>query len=376
MAKYDIVIGSNFGDESKGTIVARIAKEHKDEKVLNVLTNGGSQRGHSVLTEKGQHVFKHFGSGTPFGAKTCFAESFILNPMQYIKEKQEIENTFGIKVPRAARHPLCKWSTPFDMMVNQIESQTNWTGTCGMGIWTTICRYNDPTFNNITFSEFNTFEHEQKVMFLTNVRSYWEKSGKLENKAFSLYKDAWYSQDLIEHFIKDCFEMFFDTSDSLWDYSPKGQYDHVIYENGQGLLLSDNGIDDKEKTPSFTGMNIFKSMPTSSSWFRPTDNFNIHYVTRPYITRHGSNVFEDKKIDCNLNKSTEINQFNDWQHELKYSNLDIKNLKQRVYQDASTFDGTHVNNIILDVTHCDEFDREREFRKMFHTCNFYDSAKV
>ena len=40
MAKYDIVIGSNFGDESKGTIVARIAKEHKDEKVLTLESLG------------------------------------------------------------------------------------------------------------------------------------------------------------------------------------------------------------------------------------------------------------------------------------------------------------------------------------------------
>ena len=94
MAKYNIVIGANAGDEGKGTIVARLAKDTKG-KVLNVLTNGGAQRGHSVLTDHGQHIFKHFGSATPFNAYTYFAESFILNPMQFIDELKEIKELYN-----------------------------------------------------------------------------------------------------------------------------------------------------------------------------------------------------------------------------------------------------------------------------------------
>lgn len=46
--KARIVIGANYGDEGKGTVVARYSKNSYN--VLNVLTNGGSQRGHSILT--------------------------------------------------------------------------------------------------------------------------------------------------------------------------------------------------------------------------------------------------------------------------------------------------------------------------------------
>ena len=53
-----IVIGSNYGDEGKGTVVASYAK--RSDSVLNVLTNGGAQRGHSILTEDGSITFQHF----------------------------------------------------------------------------------------------------------------------------------------------------------------------------------------------------------------------------------------------------------------------------------------------------------------------------
>jgi adenylosuccinate synthase len=42
-----IIIGSNYGDEGKGTVVATYTKQLSN--VLNVLTNGGAQRGHSIL---------------------------------------------------------------------------------------------------------------------------------------------------------------------------------------------------------------------------------------------------------------------------------------------------------------------------------------
>ena len=41
----DIVIGANLGDEGKGSVVASLTKA-TDGEVLNVLTNGGSQRAH------------------------------------------------------------------------------------------------------------------------------------------------------------------------------------------------------------------------------------------------------------------------------------------------------------------------------------------
>ena len=85
MRKASIVIGANYGDEGKGTVVATQTK-HAEGSVLNVLTNGGAQRGHSILTEDGSMTFQHFGSGTYHGADSYYSRFFILNPMQFVKE--------------------------------------------------------------------------------------------------------------------------------------------------------------------------------------------------------------------------------------------------------------------------------------------------
>ena len=57
-----IIICANLADEGKGPVKSTITK-NADGKVLNIITNGGSQRGHSRLTENGSFTFCHFGSG-------------------------------------------------------------------------------------------------------------------------------------------------------------------------------------------------------------------------------------------------------------------------------------------------------------------------
>ena len=84
-----------------------------------MLTNGGAQRAHSILTKNGSFTFQHFGSGTYHGADNYFSEYFILNPMQFVKEYNELRNR-GVKIGKIYRDPKCMWSTPWDMMANQI----------------------------------------------------------------------------------------------------------------------------------------------------------------------------------------------------------------------------------------------------------------
>ena len=74
-----------------------------------------------------------------------------------------------------------------------------------------------------------------------------------------------------------------------------------------------------------------------------------------------------------LNKSSEINGFNEFQHDFLYNDLDLFDLKDRIIRDLKK---VHKDKFILEVTHCDELDRETEFKKIFENCNFYDSAKV
>ena len=49
--KIEAVIGANYGDEGKGLLTDFICKNNSDSLV--VMTNGGSQRGHTVEHEDG-----------------------------------------------------------------------------------------------------------------------------------------------------------------------------------------------------------------------------------------------------------------------------------------------------------------------------------
>ena len=89
-----VVIGANFGDEGKGTAVDyftyQFYKEYKNTVV--VLSNGGSQRGHTVtLPSGGRHIFRHFGSGSFFGAYTYLPKYYIVNPMNWAEEHKAME---------------------------------------------------------------------------------------------------------------------------------------------------------------------------------------------------------------------------------------------------------------------------------------------
>ena len=360
--KVDAVIGSSFGDEGKGTITARLAFESKkeDKKVLNVLTNGGAQRGHSVTLATGTQIInKHFGSGTYFGADNYFYKTFILNPMQFVKEGGQAQCFI---------HPECIFTTPFDIMANQIIERKRNAGTCGMGIWQTITRYKDCPFST-TFKHFIESETFEKIQLLKGIREWYERDLTIPKD----YSEAWHSDGIIMHFIEDCKTMSLKCKFGL---SPKEMhsFDHVILENGQGLLLNDEGKDDKDATPSKTGMDIINDFCLTYNLQNP----NIHYVTRPYITRHGakSRDFLGKtkleNIGIDFTGDREINKGGEFQGNFEYGNLDIRELYKRVVNDfnKSVIKGS---KMILDVTHHDQMPRDW---KGFENVNYWTNPVV
>ena len=90
MKDIKIVIGANFGDEGKGKLTDYYTKNA--DNCIVVCSNGGAQRGHTVLKSDGtRHVFHHFGSGTLNGADTYLPEDFILNPLVFREEWEELK---------------------------------------------------------------------------------------------------------------------------------------------------------------------------------------------------------------------------------------------------------------------------------------------
>ncbi|MDE6789018.1 MAG: adenylosuccinate synthetase, partial [Ruminococcus sp.] len=157
-----VVIGASYGDEGKGLMTDYFCK-NTDKPCITLLHNGGPQRGHTVISENGfRHVFHHLCSGTFAGSDTYFADSFIINPLIFAEEHSEIKPNTKIYCS-----PKCMWSTPFDMMLNQIIEDSRGDkrhGSCGYGIWETIVRYNNT--KTVAFPEFISMNKSNQVKYL------------------------------------------------------------------------------------------------------------------------------------------------------------------------------------------------------------------
>lgn len=361
--KARIVIGANYGDEGKGTVVATYTKT--GGHVLNVLTNGGAQRGHSILTEAGSMSFHHFGSGTYHGADSYYSRFFILNPMQFVQEYESL-----IVKPRVIyRDENCLWTTPYDSMANLIsEQQKGRHASCCMGIWNTIKRTKDMGFMPFDWfvSDENRVNPTGQEIYLRKVKKYYEDSMEIPEN----FRSVWDSPVLVQHFINDCIFMREHTTSQKENVllSNTG-YDEVIFENGQGLLLCDTGRDTYDTTPSNTGILYSLKLLEGVN----VESVTAHYVTRPYLTRHGDGHIQlgtERKFLSSGVAEDRTNRTNEFQGKFRYGILDIPTLKERVAEDARGV------KFELEVTHCDEMDRVEEFKKLFNKVNTYDSPLI
>ena len=358
MRKASIVIGANYGDEGKGTVVATQTK-HAEGSVLNILTNGGAQRGHSILTEDGSMTFQHFGSGSYHGADNYYSRFFILNPMQFVKEY----NTLIVKPKHIYRDKNCRWSTPYDSMANMLMEQAKGRhASCGMGIWNTVRRW-ATTDTALPFDDFVKMEYPHNQVYLDKVKKYYENMISIPSE----FVDIWDSDILKLHFIEDC--KFMAEHTEVKELLELTQ-DNLIFENGQGLLLCDTGKDTYDTTPSNTG--ILYSLLLLKEL--KVDDVTAHYVTRPYLTRHGDGHLQHQLISWgSLSKDVKedrTNHYNEFQGDFRYGLLDINWLRNRILEDAR---GTKFE---IELTHCDEMDREAAFKKMFGDVNVYDSPLI
>ena len=334
MTDIKVVVGANFGDEGKGLMTDYFCHQatSKNKSCIVVMSNGGAQRGHTVnLLDGKRHVFKHFGAGTMVGADTYCPAEFILNPMEFVHEYADLQQ-LGYR-PLVYVESICRWTTPFDMIINQIVEAVRDDkkhGSCGMGIWETVYRYKTkPVF--WTIFEFNQLPHDSKVSYLENIRDVYLPARLKEHGVTDVpseWKEILNSPILIDNYINDV-KLFVSAVTRVTRPVLKN-YDSVVFENGQGLLLDGNcTFYGDNTTPSNTGN--FNACRRINTQFDQA-NVEFCYVTRTYMTRHGAGRFitECDKGLINATMVDETNGWNEFQENLRYGQLDINNLKYRI----------------------------------------------
>ena len=368
-----VVIGANFGDEGKGLMTDYFCHQStlRSEKTLVTLHNGGAQRGHTVVTPDGnRHVFHHFGSGTLVGADTYLSEEFVLNPMIFRQEWEELESMKAI--PKVYVNHTCRVTTPFDMILNQIieESRDNARhGSCGMGIHETMIR----DVCNYPIEMWFDSSDEAKRYYLKEIRNY--LSERLLDFGINKIPDNWKeivnSDLLIENFISELNFMGRNISirfDRFIEY-----YDCVAFENGQGLLLDQNNTAYyPHLTPSNTG--IKNSLEIIAEMSCKPD-IEVCYVTRTYLTRHGAGRLDGEcdKQEINPDMQDLTNVPNPHQGTLRYAKLIEKSLEERILKDFEPA-RKYGAKLSLAITHENEYDYvfSNTFKKNFDYIYYSD----
>lgn len=262
-----IVLGTFFGDEGKGSTVQWLA----NEKSLVVRFSGGPQCGHRVIYNGIEHICSLVGSGVLKGATTYLHKDVYIDPISLYNEIMALKEK-GIH-PKIYIHPDCRVITPYDIVHDICDARVLKHGTCGCGIHATFVRSKKYP---ITFKKamanpwvvLNDFSNRQVVL-----------DAEFVNKCIAL-------SDLV-HIEKDVYL----------------NYEDIILEGSQGLLLDmDNGFM-PHCTPSRVGLN---GVPEEL-----LEDAEVYLVMRSYLTRHGNGfnpVGEDfiRKYYNNLEEPTNL----------------------------------------------------------------------
>ena len=335
----EVVIGANYGDEGKGLFTEYLCRNRP--KPLVVMSNGGCQRGHTVNNvERGiRHAFHHFGSGTLVGAPTLCSSTFLMNPIAFAREHDELRS-LGV-LPDAYRMPGCILQLPSDMFTNQQlekyrSASSKRHGSCGWGIWETK-----------VVEDFLEMSIESKKKCIDEALE-WQIESRLKVEEQLEIDDgilkALRSERFVSHFIDDFNFMasrcacIIGSTNAL-ELASNAGYETIVVENAQGLRLNEkyapvdeNGRKDIHTTPSMTGLEgALKSLGIEVDPRIVTPN----YITRSYITRHGEGPFPEETPGLAFEDKTNVH--NEYQGSIRFGKVgydEANSIFARTLEDA------------------------------------------
>ena len=350
------VIGKNFGDEGKGYTCSRLASSLK--KSLIIKHNGGGQAGHTVEDPKGKWRFIHhqIGAGAEYHVPTLFADSFMPDLFQLGKEVKDFMELFGFQ-PILYSEKNARITTIDDVLLNmgaELARGKNRHGSCGMGI--EECVQRNAAGYGITVEELATWSKQELLDRLKNIRKEYTgrrakilgiqeqasskamRQSNFRNPSNTLnssnpsnspifsnfanllnpYYEMLNNETVLENFVEEVKEnvklLTLVDADRKW----LEEFQHLIFETGQGLLLDQ---DYEAYAPHLTSSKTGIHNPAIFLEKRGLSLDEAIYVTRPYVTRHGNGP-----LPCEVERSELpgvgedlTNRPNEWQGTLRYA---------------------------------------------------------
>ena len=314
------VIGKNFGDEGKGFTCSRLASSLKNALIIK--HNGGGQAGHTVEDPEGKWRFIHhqIGAGAEYHVPTLFADSFMPDLFQLGKEVKEFTWLFGFQ-PILYSEKNARVTTIDDVLLNmgaELARGKNRHGSCGMGI--EECVQRNAAGYGITVEELAGWSKQDLVDRLKQIRK--EYTGR-RAKILGIYPSNPYYEMLNNETVLENFVIEVKVNVNLLtlvdaDRKWLEEFQHLIFETGQGLLLDQ---DYEAYAPHLTSSKTGIHNPAVFLEKRGLSLEEAIYVTRPYVTRHGNGPLpcEVKRSELPGVGEDLTNRPNEWQGTLRYA---------------------------------------------------------
>jgi adenylosuccinate synthase len=393
-----VVIGANFGDEGKGLMTDYLAFNMRNGiagggtcsgdpgRGIVGRFNGGAQAGHTVTSPDGRrHIFGHFCSGAFAGLPGYLSEFFVVNPMLFVKEYEQLERIGNMQ----GRHDMtncrksipaintrlyvdknCMITTPYDMMLNQIAEISRGSrkhGSCGVGFNETItrCLYDEAFALYVR----DLTDTDTVRMKLAAVRD--EYIGiRLRQLGIGAvphpYGELLANEGIIERFSADAAYMLGHVE--VTGPEILSGFDNIILEGAQGLLLDQNHEYFPHVTRSNTGIkNAAELIRKAGLPDKPGDGereppaVGVVYVTRAYMTRHGAGPFPTELPEKPYPGIVDLTNIpNPYQDTLRYGLVDIDALDREIKRDMENAGGLKCD-VMLAVTCLDQLDEDVDF---------------
>ena len=314
------VIGKNFGDEGKGLAVASLSRVLG--KPLIIKHNGGAQAGHTVEDAAAAWRFVHHQicAGAEYGAPTLFAEHFMPDLYQLGKEVADFTQLFGF-VPLLYSEKAARVTTIDDVLLNMGAEAARGDarhGSCGMGI--DECVQRNRAGHGLSVEKVAVWNEAELLQHLRELRTRYTKERAAVlgidrgNPYFELLRNDTVLQNYVAE-VKTNIGLL-----TLVDANPDwlSQFEHLIFESGQGLLLDE---DYEAYAPHLTSSKTGMYNPAQFLAKRNLTLDEAIYVTRSYVTRHGAGPLpcEIARAELPGVGADLTNQPNEWQGTLRYA---------------------------------------------------------
>ncbi len=361
------VIGKNFGDEGKGlaTDYYALTAQKNNKTCLGIRHNGGAQAGHTVDLEGKRFIFHQLSSGSFRKADTLWAPTFLPDMYKIADEVKEFEDMAHF-IPKIMAFSECNCVIIDDVLLNMALETSRGDkrhGSCGMGINEAVQRSKNPEYV-LTLRKIKEGDVQTIYDKLSYIRKeYLPRRMKELNMTFEKcgeYAELLTDESVLINYAKEIVHN--SKLVELMDEESLLNYDDVIFEGAQGLLLDEFY---RKYEPYLTTSRTGLTNPSEFALkFMKNKKIEAVYVSRTYVTRHGRGPLpcEDKIIKEEYNIKDLTNVPNEWQETMRFARHESDDaFCEEVKNDLKNAE--NVGRVTLFLTHISETDGNILFEK-------------